>query len=403
MSPACFPPRLASLLAFLLNLSTHSRLPAFLQRLALALPCPSRIPCRLLRPLPSPRHPSATAPRPPVIPASAEPAPSLPKSGDPGPRSVQVQRATTSSPRRRGPSGNHTSGPTVPPRLHLRPRLAITPIRLPPRPPLHAKLPTRSNPPPIAPAITYRTHFTNESLTGPAPPSLGHLTTHRAAAPTDRAVGPEVAKDVLDMAATPGGRPPPAAGDMRSPGSAPAPEGRPAPARPGAGAPPPGGAARGYPAARPPGTPARRPRRDAHLALRRADLRELDQQLPAALPADPNRHSRSAWLPSTPGTGPAPTTRRPAPTQPLRLPVVLTLPTNHWQAPHPHSSSPRPTPRITDARLRSPANHCQSPPAVPPTAAPPYRRAPHTAAASPRRPLPAKTLTCTTSFCTLYE
>ncbi len=58
---------------------------------------------------------------------------------------------------------------------------------------------------------------------------------------------------------------------------------------------------------------------------------------------------------------------------------------------------PRPTPRITVARLQSPANHCQSPPAAAPTAAAP------TAAASPRRPLPAKTLTSTTSFCTLSE
>ena len=90
---------------------------------------------------------------------------------------------------------------------------------------------------------------------------------------------------------------------MRPPGSAPALEGRPAPARPGAGAPPPGGAARGYPAARPPGAPARRPRRDAHLALQRADLHQLDQQLPAAPAADPNQPSRSAWLPRIPDIG----------------------------------------------------------------------------------------------------
>ena len=87
-----------------------------------------------------------------------------------------------------------------------------------------------------------------------------------------------------------------------------------------------------------PAPPARRPRRDAHLALRRADLRELDQQPPAARPADPNQPSRSAWLPNTPGIGPAPTTPRPAPTQPLQLPVVLTLPTNHRKALHPHPS-----------------------------------------------------------------
>ena len=77
-----------------------------------------------------------------------------------------------------------------------------------------------------------------------------------------------------------------------------------------------------------PAPPARRPRRDAHLALQRAELRELDPELPAAPQADPNRHPRSAWLPNTPGIGPAPPTPRPAPTQPLRLPVVLTFPTN---------------------------------------------------------------------------
>ena len=188
--------------------------------------------------------------------------------------------------------------------------------------------------------------------------------------PTSRS-GPRWRRTSSTWRSTPGGCPPHAAADMRPPGSAPAPEGRPAPARPGAGAPPPGGPARGYPAAPPLGAPARRPRRDDHLALQRAELRELDQQLPAALPADPNRHSRSAWLPSTPGVGPAPTTPRPAPDSPRnhmsyslyqRSTVRL-----HTRARH----IPRPTPRITDARLQSPANHCQSPPASPPTAAAP--------------------------------
>ena len=50
--------------------------------------------------------------------------------------------------------------------------------------------------------------------------------------------------------------------------------------------------------------PARRPRRDAHLALLTADLRELDRELVAALQADPDLCARSVWLQSIPGIGP---------------------------------------------------------------------------------------------------
>ena len=50
--------------------------------------------------------------------------------------------------------------------------------------------------------------------------------------------------------------------------------------------------------------PARRPRWDAHLALLRADLRELDRELVAALQADPALQARAGWLQSIPGIGP---------------------------------------------------------------------------------------------------
>ena len=50
--------------------------------------------------------------------------------------------------------------------------------------------------------------------------------------------------------------------------------------------------------------PARRPRRDAHLALLRAELRELDREVAAALQADPQLQARAAWLQSIPGIGP---------------------------------------------------------------------------------------------------
>ena len=50
--------------------------------------------------------------------------------------------------------------------------------------------------------------------------------------------------------------------------------------------------------------PARRPRWDAHLARQRADLRELDRELGAALQADPALQARARWLQSIPGIGP---------------------------------------------------------------------------------------------------
>ena len=50
--------------------------------------------------------------------------------------------------------------------------------------------------------------------------------------------------------------------------------------------------------------PARRPRWDAHLALLRADLRELDRELATALQADPAVQARARWLQSIPGIGP---------------------------------------------------------------------------------------------------
>ena len=50
--------------------------------------------------------------------------------------------------------------------------------------------------------------------------------------------------------------------------------------------------------------PARRPRWDAHLALLRADLRELARELGAALQADPALQARARWLQSIPGIGP---------------------------------------------------------------------------------------------------
>ena len=50
--------------------------------------------------------------------------------------------------------------------------------------------------------------------------------------------------------------------------------------------------------------PARWPRRDAHLALLRAELRELDREVAAALQADPQLQARAAGLRSIPGIGP---------------------------------------------------------------------------------------------------
>jgi len=50
--------------------------------------------------------------------------------------------------------------------------------------------------------------------------------------------------------------------------------------------------------------PVRRPRWDAHLALLRADLRELDRELATALEADPALQARARWLQSIPGIGP---------------------------------------------------------------------------------------------------
>ena len=50
--------------------------------------------------------------------------------------------------------------------------------------------------------------------------------------------------------------------------------------------------------------PARWPRRDAHLALLRAELRELDREVAAALQADPHLQARAACLRSIPGIGP---------------------------------------------------------------------------------------------------
>ena len=49
--------------------------------------------------------------------------------------------------------------------------------------------------------------------------------------------------------------------------------------------------------------PARRPRRDAHLALLTADLQALDRELATALQADPQLQARAAWLRSIPGIG----------------------------------------------------------------------------------------------------
>jgi len=268
----------------------------------------------VLTSLPAPAIPGPGSPRDPSSKASSRrprPGPSTP----------------TSSPRRRGPSSNPASPlhPATPGSHHRRrlmppnPRTPSHPRAAPqprattadrsPRPRRRA-LPeprTSSYHPPsspphhrVPPPHSHSNHWSYslyQRITGRLhTPSLGHVTMPRAAAPTDIAVGPEVAKDVLDLGSAPGGYPTPAPADMRPPGSAPALEGRPAPARPGAGAWPPGGPARGHPAAAPP--PARRPRRDAHLALQRAELRELDQQLPAAPQADPNQPSRSAWLPS---------------------------------------------------------------------------------------------------------
>ena len=48
---------------------------------------------------------------------------------------------------------------------------------------------------------------------------------------------------------------------------------------------------------------ARRPRWDAHLALLRADLRELARELAAALQAAPQLQARASWLRSIPGIG----------------------------------------------------------------------------------------------------
>jgi transposase len=44
-------------------------------------------------------------------------------------------------------------------------------------------------------------------------------------------------------------------------------------------------------------------RRDAHLALLRADLRALEREVAAALQADPSLQARAAWLRSIPGIG----------------------------------------------------------------------------------------------------
>ena len=142
-----------------------------------------------------------------------------------------------------------------------------------------------------------------------------------------------------------------------------------------------------------PAPPARRPRRDAHLALRRADLHQLDQQLPAALPADPNRHPRSAWLPRIPDIGPAPAT--PRPTLPLRLLVVLTLPTNHKQARYPPRSatSRRPAPSLPALLAMQSTHALRAPPPLPaptiPTADSPHHPSqPRTRVRPAPRPTP---------------
>ncbi len=154
------------------------------------------------------------------------------------PRAAPQPRATTAdrspkSPRRALPEARTASHhPRSPPPHH----------RVPPRP--HA-----------ATSIIRRTHFTNESLAGTAPHSLGDVTTPQGRSlnrPSGRARGGK-------------GRPGPGVhtwrltharpGRRAAPGSAPALEGRPAPARSGAGASPPGGPARDHPAAAPPGAP----------------------------------------------------------------------------------------------------------------------------------------------------
>ena len=64
--------------------------------------------------------------------------------------------------------------------------------------------PTNDDRSPRPTSITFRTHLTNESKRGSTRQSPGYLTTPRlttprTAAPTDLAVGPEVAKNVLDV------------------------------------------------------------------------------------------------------------------------------------------------------------------------------------------------------------
>ena len=67
--------------------------------------------------------------------------------------------------------------------------------------------------------------------------------------------------------------------------------------------------------------PARRSRRDALLAMRHAELREPDRELPAALQADPTRRARNARLQRPLGITPTPAP--PHPRHPVQLHFVL--------------------------------------------------------------------------------
>lgn len=244
-----------------------------------------------------------------------------------------------------------------------------------PRPPPHRPDPygssrAASHHPPTAAlfpkttSITFRTHLIYEPVEDFPPQTLDDATTPRAAAPTDMAVGPEVAKDVPDVE----GHTWPVPRARRDP--------RPLQAR-GQTLPPrlvlaatggyagDGDPARAHPAPAPPGAPARWPRRDQHLARLRAELRQLDPELAAALPPDPTRRSRHAWLPSISGTTPAPAPPRPIPTQPLRSHVVLTSSTHLGSDPYPNHSAicqrPAPPPRRAPRQPHPPCAQCQLP------------------------------------------
>ena len=151
--------------------ATASRTPVIPASRARAMPAtPALIAWLALPPIASLRHPQPAPPPP----QSAW----LVASHQPPPPRPNPEQPTTTSTRRALPQSRTTSHhPRFP--APATPRLA---------------------PPPAATSITCRTHFHHEPMEGPSPQSLACLTMLTAAAPTDMAVGREVAKDASNVA-----------------------------------------------------------------------------------------------------------------------------------------------------------------------------------------------------------